>query len=95
MAELTDVFASLDGLDATVEQLSAQLDVCDDATLALGLARLAGLRCRLEAVWLQAVGRAADAGHGPRGSGTLPPGWRRWPENGGGRPDATSSSLFS
>jgi hypothetical protein len=67
VAVSTDVFVSLDDLAAVLERLSVDVDACDDTNLALSLRRLAGLRSRLEAVWLAAVGRAADRGLRPVG----------------------------
>jgi len=52
-------------LAAALDRLSVEVDGCDDTTLTMSLARLAGLRVRLEAVWLQAIGRAADRGLRP------------------------------
>jgi hypothetical protein len=67
VAVLTDVFAALDDVATALDRLRVELDGCDDATVALSLGRLAGLRTRLDAVWLQAVGRAADRGLRPPG----------------------------
>ncbi|HEY1282198.1 MAG TPA: DUF222 domain-containing protein [Acidimicrobiales bacterium] len=67
MAVPAEVCVSLDDLADVLDRLGVGIDACDNPSLVPSLGRLAGLRSRLEAVWLTAVGRAFDRGLRPVG----------------------------